>query len=102
MDQDTTEIIETLNLILAKMATKDDIQALRVEMREGFANIQAELKDMRLRLDALEVAAGTRNRSPLAARRRYREAPWHSPQYCGRLSRSRWHAGKCSGHGGAR
>jgi hypothetical protein len=56
MDQDTTEIIETLNLILAKMATKDDIEALRVEMREGFANIQAELKDIRLRLDALEVA----------------------------------------------
>ena len=33
------------------------LRALRVEMREGFANIQAELKDIRLRLDALEVAA---------------------------------------------
>jgi hypothetical protein len=57
MDQDTTEIIETLNLILARMAPKDDVEVLRVEMREGFANIQAELKDIRLRLDALEVAA---------------------------------------------
>ena len=56
MDQGTTEIIETLNLILAQMATKDDVEALRVEMREGFANIQAELKDIRLRIDALEVA----------------------------------------------
>ena len=28
----------------------------RVEMREGFANIQTELKDIRLRIDALEVA----------------------------------------------
>jgi hypothetical protein len=55
MDQDTTEIIETLNLILAQMATKDDVEALRVEVREGFANIQAELRDIRLRLDALEV-----------------------------------------------
>ena len=42
MDQGTTEIIETLNLILAQMATKDDVEALRVEMREGFANIQIE------------------------------------------------------------
>jgi hypothetical protein len=39
MDRDTTEITETLNLILAKMATKDDVETLRVEMREGFANI---------------------------------------------------------------
>ena len=89
MDQDTTEIIETLNLILAQMATKDDVEALRVEMREGFANIQTELKDIRLRIDALEVA--TQNVSgfakeidpPLAARGRYRETPWHSPQHSG-------------------
>ena len=57
MDQDTTEIIETLNLILARMATKDDVEALRGEVREGFANIQAELRDIRLRLETLEVAA---------------------------------------------
>ena len=56
IDQDTTEIIETLNLILAQMATKDDVEALRVEMREGLANIQAELEDIRLQLGALEVA----------------------------------------------
>ena len=64
MDHDTTEIIETLNLILTKMATKDDVEVLRVEMREGFANIQVELRDIRLRLDALEVA--TRNVSGFA------------------------------------
>ena len=49
-------VIETLNLILAKMATKYDIEALRSEMHQGFANIQTELKDIRLRLDALEIA----------------------------------------------
>jgi hypothetical protein len=58
------EIIETLNLILAKMATKDDVEALRVEVREGFANIQTELRDIRLRLDALEAA--TQNASGFA------------------------------------
>ena len=56
MDQNTAEIIETLNLILAKMATKDDTGAMRSEMHEGFANIQTELKDIRLRLEALEGA----------------------------------------------
>ena len=30
--------------------------ALRVEMHEGFGNTQAELKDIHLRLDALEAA----------------------------------------------
>jgi len=39
------------------MVTKDDVDALRAEMRQGFANIQAELRDIRLRLDTLEVAA---------------------------------------------
>ena len=78
MDKDTGEIIETLNLILAKMATKEDIEALRTEtqagrtelraemiegfsalraeMREGFADLRSEMKDIRARLDALESA----------------------------------------------
>ena len=56
MDQNTTEIVDTLNLILARMATKDDVEALRAEVREGFSNIQSELGDIRLRLDALEMA----------------------------------------------
>ena len=80
MDKDTSEIIDTLNLILAKMATKDDIavlraematkreltefraetlegfSALRAEMREGFADIRSEMKDIRARLNALESA----------------------------------------------
>jgi hypothetical protein len=50
------EIVETPNLVLAKMATNDDIESLRIGMHEGFANIQVELKGIRLRLDALEVA----------------------------------------------
>ena len=64
MDKNTTEIIETLNIILTKMATKDDTEALRSEMHEGFANIQTELKDIRLRLDELEGA--TKNVSGFA------------------------------------
>ncbi len=72
MDKDTSEIVETLNVILAKMATKDDIvnmatkddiaqlrtemRELRAEMHEGFADIRSELKDIHNRLDALEAA----------------------------------------------
>ena len=67
MDKDTSEIIETLNVILAKMATKDEIAELQSEMHEGFADIRAEmhegyadirseLKDIHIRLDALEPA----------------------------------------------
>src|ERR1700732_4911083 len=80
MDKNTGEIIETLNLILAKMATKDDIaelraeiatkreltelragtlegfSGLRAEMREGFTDIRSEMKDIRARLDALQSA----------------------------------------------
>lgn len=65
MDKDTNEIVETLNVILTKMATKDDIAGiatkddiaqLRAEMHEGFADIRSELKDIHNRLDALEAA----------------------------------------------
>jgi uncharacterized protein YdhG (YjbR/CyaY superfamily) len=78
MDKDTGEIIEILNLILAKMATKEDVEALRTEtqagrtelraemleafsalraeMREGLTDIRSEMKDIRARLDALESA----------------------------------------------
>jgi hypothetical protein len=69
MDNNTGEIIETLGVILAKMATKDDIAELRAEMatkvnlaelheqmRVGFLDLHSELKDIYQRLDALEVA----------------------------------------------
>ena len=80
MDKDDSEIIETLGVILAKMATKDDIaelrcematkreltelraamlegfSALRAEMREGFADVRSEIKSIRERLDTLESA----------------------------------------------
>ena len=43
------------------MATKDDLAAvrdeLRAEMRDGFASIREELRDIRQRLEALEEAA---------------------------------------------
>ena len=69
MDKDTGEIIEPLNIVLAKMATKDDFESVRAELRaeihegftglqaelhDGFADIRAELKDIRRQRDALE------------------------------------------------
>ena len=80
MDKDTGDIIDTLNVILAKMATKDDIAELRAEtkhdlaeiraematkgelaelreeMRAGFLDLRSELKDIHNRLDELEAA----------------------------------------------
>jgi archaellum component FlaC len=66
MDQETNSIIETLNVILAKMVTKDDLEQVRIELRaemhEGFASIRAEMRDIRseiheihVRLDAIEA-----------------------------------------------
>jgi hypothetical protein len=74
MDKDTKEIVDTLNLILTRMATKDDIanmatkddiaelraelkgdvDSLRSEVQQGFASIHAETRDIRNRLDAIE------------------------------------------------
>jgi plasmid replication initiation protein len=71
MDKNTDEIVETLGVILAKMATKEDVESLRAElrvemqegfaglraeMREGFADIRTEIKSIRERLDALDSA----------------------------------------------
>jgi hypothetical protein len=71
MDNNNAEIIETLGVILAKMATKDDVESLRVElrsemhdgfaglraeMREGFVDVRSEIKEIRERLDGLESA----------------------------------------------
>ena len=71
MDNSNAEIIETLGVILAKMATKEDVESLRAElrsemqdgfaglraeMREGFVDIRSEIKEIRERLDALESA----------------------------------------------
>ena len=76
MDENTKEIVDTLNLILTKMVTKDDlasqvdglrtemqqvldslhteIDGLHTEMRQGFASIHAEIRDIHSRLDAIE------------------------------------------------
>jgi hypothetical protein len=71
MDNNNAEIIETLAVILAKMATKEDLESLRrelqsemqdgfaglrAEMREGFVDIRSEIKAIRERLDALDSA----------------------------------------------
>ena len=71
MDNNNAEILETLGVILAKMATKEDVESLRAElrsemqdgfaglraeMREGFVDIRSEIKEIRERLDGLESA----------------------------------------------
>ena len=55
MDKDTTEVVEILNHILAKMATKDDLATLGNEMNEGFASVHAEMRGIRNRLDAIDA-----------------------------------------------
>lgn len=63
---DTQEIVDTLNLIVERMATKEDLAELRTEMHEGFvsiraemnegfASIRAEIRDIRQRLDVIET-----------------------------------------------
>ena len=53
-------VAEDIADIRARMATKDDLAAvrdeLRAEMRDGFASIREELRDIR-QLEALEEAA---------------------------------------------
>ena len=66
MDKDIAEIIEILHTILLRMATRDDlvelrielkaeIAGLRVEMQQEFALIRAEMRDIRKRLDVIEA-----------------------------------------------
>lgn len=73
MDKDAREIVDTLNFIvtrmvtkedlanmatkehLAAMATKTDIADLRAEMNEGFASIRTEIRDIRQQIDAIEA-----------------------------------------------
>ncbi len=68
MDDNTKDILEAVNFIKDRMATKDDvidlrtelkseIDSLRIEMQEGFASVRAEIRDVRRRLEALEEAA---------------------------------------------
>lgn len=60
MDKNTREIAETLNFIVTRMVTKDDIAnmatkddiaklraELRAEMNEGFTSLRAEIRDIR-------------------------------------------------------
>lgn len=67
MDKNAAEILETVNFIkdymMERMATKEDLKALRTEFeefreetRENFASLRAEIRDIRQRLDALEEA----------------------------------------------
>ncbi|WP_292530882.1 hypothetical protein [Methylocystis sp.] len=89
MDKNFADVLEALEFIKERMATKDDlaelrdelraefkgdiaelgremtgeIDSLRTEMQEGFASIRGELRDIRQRLEALEEMA--RNSSGL-------------------------------------
>jgi hypothetical protein len=54
MDDNTKDILESLVFIKERMATKDDLNALRTEFeefrektRENFASLRAELRDIR-------------------------------------------------------
>jgi hypothetical protein len=73
MDKDADEIVETLNLILSKMASREDVDnvrtelraeihegfnGLRAEMRERLTDVRSDIKDIRERLDALDSAVG--------------------------------------------
>ena len=55
MDNNNAEIIETLGVILAKMATKEDVESLRAELRsemhDGFAGLRAEMRAGRGQID---------------------------------------------------
>jgi uncharacterized coiled-coil DUF342 family protein len=79
MNQNVRSILEALDFIKERMATKEDLAELRDELRakfkseirslrtefeefreetrENFASLRAELRDIRQRLDALEEAA---------------------------------------------
>jgi hypothetical protein len=64
MDANTNEIVDTLNLILTKMSTKDDLanlatkvelQSLHLQMREGFRFLHDEVRDVHDRLETIDV-----------------------------------------------
>jgi predicted nucleic acid-binding Zn-ribbon protein len=64
MEKDTAEILEMLNFIKDRMATKDDIDQrfdavdVRLDKVEArLTNIETELRDIRKRIEVLEVAA---------------------------------------------
>lgn len=50
-------LAEDIAAVRREMATKGELAELRTEMREGFASIRAELRDIRQRLETLEEAA---------------------------------------------
>jgi uncharacterized coiled-coil DUF342 family protein len=75
MDKNTKDILEAVIFIKDRMATKDDIAELRTELKsditglrnefvefrtethENFTELRAEIRDIRERLESLEVAA---------------------------------------------
>jgi hypothetical protein len=64
MDKDTKDILEAVNFIKDRMATKDDLADLRNEMHDGFAAInrrldhiiQMQLDEHATRIKKLETA----------------------------------------------
>lgn len=64
MNKNVADILDALDFIKERMATKEDLKSLRTnfedfreETRENFASLRAELRDIRQRLDALEELA---------------------------------------------
>ena len=65
MNKNVADILDALDFIKERMATKEDLKSLRTnfddfreETRENFASLRAEIRDIRHRLDALEEIAG--------------------------------------------
>jgi hypothetical protein len=64
MDKDTKDVLEAVNFIKDRMATKDDLADLRNEMHDGFAAInrrldhiiQMQLDEHATRIKKLETA----------------------------------------------
>lgn len=71
MDKELSELVEAINFIKDRMATKDDllhvaskddigstkddIASLRDEVQQGFASVHSEVRDIRTRLDQIDA-----------------------------------------------
>jgi predicted nuclease with TOPRIM domain len=59
MDQNTKDILATVNFIKDNMVTKDDLREELAPAHSRLSNIEAELRDISGRLDMLEEAVSS-------------------------------------------
>ena len=59
MDQNTRDILETVNFIKENMVTKDDLREQLEPVHSRLSTIEADLRDIRDRLDLLEEQVGS-------------------------------------------